>query len=79
MCLIHFQQSWADQYESRTLNAYSAAPLIVYPTHYTGDEGYISDTEESDIIFEDQSEESNVSIMKSEIEVGINLLTKDEL
>jgi hypothetical protein len=28
----------------------SAEPLLVYPTHYTGEPGYITDTEESAVI-----------------------------
>jgi len=32
------------------LQAYSIAPLLVYPTHYTGEIGYISDTESSEIV-----------------------------
>lgn len=32
------------------LKAYSVAPLMVYPTHYTGEAGYISDTESSEIV-----------------------------
>lgn len=30
--------------------ALSAAPLLLYPTHYTGEQGYISDTEDSGVI-----------------------------
>lgn len=36
-----------DHFERRDLHAFSAEPLLVYPTHYTGDKGYISDTETS--------------------------------
>ncbi|KFB49662.1 Glycosyltransferase 25 family member [Anopheles sinensis] len=43
----HPNESWAGHFHGRTLNAWSAAPLLLYPTHYTGDEGYISDTEDS--------------------------------
>jgi len=32
------------------VQAYSAAPLLVYPTQYTGEPGYISDTESSEIV-----------------------------
>ena len=32
------------------VKAYSIAPLLVYPTHYTGEAGYISDTESSEIV-----------------------------
>jgi len=28
----------------------SAEPLLVYPTHYTGEPGYITDTDESEVI-----------------------------
>lgn len=34
-------------FERRDLRAFSAEPLLVYPTHYTGDLGYVSDTETS--------------------------------
>lgn len=36
-------------YEVRDLRAFSTEPLLVYPTHYTGDPGYISDTETSTV------------------------------
>lgn len=32
------------------MRALSAAPLLVHPTHYTGQEGYISDTEDSALV-----------------------------
>uniref|UniRef100_A0A8B9FBN9 Uncharacterized protein n=1 Tax=Amazona collaria TaxID=241587 RepID=A0A8B9FBN9_9PSIT len=35
--------------ESRDLKAFSAEPLLVYPTHCTGQPGYLSDTENSTI------------------------------
>lgn len=38
-----------EQFETRDLKAFSAEPLLVYPTHYTGDSGYISDTETSTV------------------------------
>lgn len=38
-----------EYYESRDLKAFSAEPLLVYPTHYTGQPGYLSDTETSTI------------------------------
>lgn len=38
-----------EQFENRDLKAFSAEPLLVYPTHYTGDPGYISDTETSTV------------------------------
>lgn len=38
-----------EQFETRDLKAFSAEPLLVYPTHFTGDDGYISDTETSTV------------------------------
>lgn len=36
-------------FELRNLKAFSVEPLLIYPTHYTGEPGYISDTETSTI------------------------------
>ncbi|XP_034471649.1 glycosyltransferase 25 family member [Drosophila innubila] len=43
----HPQKDWSSVFETRNLIAFSAAPLLLYPTHYTGESGYISDTEDS--------------------------------
>uniref|UniRef100_A0A8C6T084 procollagen galactosyltransferase n=1 Tax=Neogobius melanostomus TaxID=47308 RepID=A0A8C6T084_9GOBI len=43
----NIQSEYMDPFEPRDLHAFSAEPLLVYPTHYTGDAGYISDTETS--------------------------------
>lgn len=43
----HPNESWVNHFKNRNLVAWSAAPLLLYPTHYTGDDGYISDTEDS--------------------------------
>lgn len=43
----HPNDSWKLKYETRNLNAWSANPLLLFPTHYTGEVGYISDTEDS--------------------------------
>ncbi|XP_004071417.1 procollagen galactosyltransferase 1 [Oryzias latipes] len=45
----HPVTDYMDQFEKRDLKAFSAEPLLVYPTHYTGDPGYISDTETSTV------------------------------
>ena len=44
------QAGWASHFTSRSLKAYSISPLLVVPTHYTGEQGYISDTEESALL-----------------------------
>ncbi|XP_049818713.1 glycosyltransferase 25 family member [Aethina tumida] len=51
----HPQDAWKVHFPRRDLVAFSAAPLLLYPTHYTGDEGYISDTEDSVIVNEVKS------------------------
>nr|XP_048717959.1 procollagen galactosyltransferase 2 isoform X2 [Caretta caretta] len=45
----HPVEKYKEYYESRDLKAFSAEPLLVYPTHYTGQPGYLSDTETSTI------------------------------
>ncbi|KAL3275915.1 hypothetical protein HHI36_020650 [Cryptolaemus montrouzieri] len=46
----HPQTNYKEYFPQRDLVAFSAAPLLLYPTHYTGEAGYISDTEDSKII-----------------------------
>lgn len=45
----HPNEAWKNEFQQRNLIAFSSAPLLLYPTHYTGDDGYISDTEDSQI------------------------------
>ncbi|CAH2311912.1 Hypothetical predicted protein [Pelobates cultripes] len=45
----HPEEKYMEYFESRDLKAFSAEPLLVYPTHYTGQPGYFSDTETSTI------------------------------
>lgn len=51
----HPRNDWKRWYPQRNLVALSAAPLLVYPTHYTGEDGYVSDTEDSTLISENHS------------------------
>ncbi|KAF6202039.1 hypothetical protein GE061_004435, partial [Apolygus lucorum] len=46
----HPADEWKDFYPKRDLVALSAEPLIIYPTRYLHEEGYISDTEDSAVI-----------------------------
>lgn len=46
----HPQERYKEYFPKRDLQAFSVAPLLLYPTHYTGEKGYISDTEDSKII-----------------------------
>uniref|UniRef100_A0A0K8VBZ6 Glycosyltransferase 25 family member n=1 Tax=Bactrocera latifrons TaxID=174628 RepID=A0A0K8VBZ6_BACLA len=45
----HPNKTWSSHFPQRDLLAFSAAPLILFPTHYTGESGYISDTEDSEL------------------------------
>ena len=46
----HSEHGWKDSFAPRTLRAASVHPLLVYPTHYTGEENYFSDTEHSELV-----------------------------
>jgi len=51
MYAAHPNQTWSRHFAgSEKLNVYSAAPLMVHPTHYTGEDGYVSDTEDTDTV-----------------------------
>lgn len=43
----HPNETWNHYFPNKNLVAWSAAPLLLFPTHYTGEDGYISDTEDS--------------------------------
>merc|ERR1712168_112119 len=43
----HDNKELLKHFEPRNLEAYSAEPLLLYPSHYVGQENYISDTEKS--------------------------------
>ena len=46
----HPQEDWKGFYKDRSLKAYSVHPLFLFPTHYVGEPGHFSDTEDSNII-----------------------------
>lgn len=46
----HQNITWKKAFPNRNLVAWSTAPLLVFPTHYTGEDGYFSDTEQSDTV-----------------------------
>ncbi|TNN46612.1 Procollagen galactosyltransferase 2 [Liparis tanakae] len=45
----HPNTQFMSHFEPRDLKAFSVEPLLIYPTHYTGEPGYFSDTETSTI------------------------------
>ena len=46
----HPNKDWKSMYNNRILKAFSVHPRFLHPTHYVGDDGYISDTEDSFVI-----------------------------
>ncbi|CAN8178949.1 unnamed protein product [Coccothraustes coccothraustes] len=41
----HPSPEYSRHFSRRDLLAFSAEPLLLFPTHYTGEPGYVSDTE----------------------------------
>jgi len=42
-----FREDWKLQFYPRDLVALSVQPVLIEPTHYTGQPGYVTDTEDS--------------------------------
>lgn len=64
----HPNTTWSSHFLERNLTAFSAYPLLIYPSHYTGETGYISDTEYSP-----------VSDVEDGVRERIPILSHDEL
>ncbi|XP_067309262.1 procollagen galactosyltransferase 2 [Pseudorasbora parva] len=45
----HPNEEYMSHFKARDLKAFSVEPLLLFPTHYTGESGYFSDTETSTI------------------------------
>lgn len=63
----HPNDSWKYKYDNRNLVAWSVNPLILFPTHYTGEDGYISDTEDSKQIDIDVAENNGLKNAKENL------------
>lgn len=61
----HPNQEWSSHFRIRNLIAISFDPVLITPTHYIGDEGYISDTEQS-MKISDSQEESHPKYQKQD-------------
>ena len=46
----HPNSTWSASFPGEKLRALSVHPLLVFPTHYTGEQGYFSDTEDASVI-----------------------------
>jgi len=58
----HPNKTWSEAFPKRNLVAFSASPLLLYPIYYTGESGYISDTEDSKQINVDTNEEGEARL-----------------
>ncbi|XP_034469460.1 procollagen galactosyltransferase 2-like [Hippoglossus hippoglossus] len=54
----HPKDEYKQHFERRELRAFSVEPLLLFPTHYTGEPGYLSDTETS-TIWDDEEVETD--------------------
>ena len=43
----HKIDSYTKEFKNKNLEAFSANPVLIQPTHYTGQENYFTDTEPS--------------------------------
>lgn len=55
----HPKDTWTQHYPNKNVIALSVTPLLMYPTHYTGETGYISDTEDSATVTETPAHEDD--------------------
>ncbi|XP_062285171.1 procollagen galactosyltransferase 2-like [Scomber scombrus] len=54
----HPKDEYMQYFEQRNLRTFSVEPLLLFPTHYTGEPGYFSDTETS-TIWDDEAVETD--------------------
>uniref|UniRef100_A0AAQ5YTI5 Glycosyl transferase family 25 domain-containing protein n=1 Tax=Amphiprion ocellaris TaxID=80972 RepID=A0AAQ5YTI5_AMPOC len=54
----HPKDEYMHYFDQRELKAFSVEPLLLFPTHYTGEPGYFSDTETS-TIWDDEATETD--------------------
>ena len=60
---------WSSHFYPRNLVAMTAEPLLLYPTHYVGDQGYFSDTETTGLIPPDLQEVDKLKGIKDRVEL----------
>lgn len=65
----HTNPEWSSHFYPRNLVAMTAEPLLLYPTHYVGDQGYFSDTETTGLIPPDLQEVDKLKGIKDRIEL----------
>ena len=58
---FYFSKELMSKFPVRNLVALSVHPLLVYPTHYVGDSGYVSDTEDTVTVFKENATANNAT------------------
>ena len=54
---------WKERFTPRDIIALSANPLLVEPLKYIGEEGYVSDTEDSSTITDSKQDPSTIEVI----------------
>jgi collagen beta-1,O-galactosyltransferase len=62
-----YREEWVANFSPRDLITLSAEPLLVEPTHYTGEPNYISDTEDSFVVRPEQDVAPSEKSTKEEL------------
>uniref|UniRef100_A0A5S6QMF6 Glycosyltransferase 25 family member n=1 Tax=Trichuris muris TaxID=70415 RepID=A0A5S6QMF6_TRIMR len=63
----HPMDAWKSYFAKRDLNAYTCVPLLVYPVLYVGQEGYVSDTENTTILQSIDNQQQSVKPTSDEL------------
>lgn len=74
----HPNENWKRYFSNRNLKAYAFQPAIITPTHYFGEPNYVSDTENTTIL---SNENANQDINRAKV-VSVDVITnnpKEEL
>merc|ERR1719361_2021858 len=64
----HPNVDWKGHYKHRNLKAFSVHPLYLFPTHYVGEPGHFSDTEDSKVITDQQENDANIVRIETKAE-----------
>ncbi|CAH2316236.1 inactive glycosyltransferase 25 family member 3 isoform X1 [Pelobates cultripes] len=81
----HPNEEYKKHFVNRNLQMYSVNPLLVYPTHYTGEPNWLSDTETSTLWDDDNvrtdwsGSQKTLKGSRGEIQHGLHSSSHDEL
>ena len=64
----HPNLDWKGHYKHRNLKAFSVHPLYLFPTHYVGEPGHFSDTEDSNVMTGQQENDANIVRIETKAE-----------